>query len=220
MSHELLQSGPAGDDPASRIDRDQRLQMSRRAIWVAAAVVTFYIPFDLFASGYLIHAVVEGLSLAMLLSAARLLRNPKRLETAQLIATVAVAMSIAVVILTGTARDGVLVWLALFPPAPFYLGGLRSGVKLTAVFGAILLPALSIAILLDAPVGLSWIAVFNAGGALLCSAAIAYIYEHSRMEAQQRLSALASSDPMTGVANRRGFLLGYESLSPRLTWPH
>jgi diguanylate cyclase (GGDEF)-like protein len=179
-------------------------------LWLAAAVLGVFIPFDLFVSGYLIHGAVETLALLMVLVAARLLRDPRHLALGQIIGTVAVALAIIVVIVTGAARDGVLVWLALFPPVPFYLGGLTTGLLLSALFAAMVLPALAVAILIDAPGGFSWIAMLNAGGALLGSAGIAYLYELSRNEGQRQLAAAASTDPLTGVANRRGFENAFE----------
>ncbi|WP_462322425.1 GGDEF domain-containing protein, partial [Halochromatium sp.] len=207
---ERLESGSAADDTAGWVDQCCRLALSRRALRLAALFFAVFILIDLFLTGYLIHAAVEALALAMVLFAALLLRDPGHLGLAQLLGTVAVAMTILVVIISGVARDGVLVWLALFPPIPFFLGGLSRGLRLSAVFAAIVLPVLSVAIIIDGPMGLSWVALLNAGGALLGSAAIAYLYEQSRAEAQQRLSAAANTDPLTGVANRRGFLEGFE----------
>lgn len=207
---EHLESASATDDATAWFDQLPGLALSRRALWLAAAVFAVFIPVDLFITGYLLHAAVEALALAMVLFAALLLRNPHHLGTAQLIGTVAVAMTIVVVIVAGVARDGVLVWLALFPPIPFYLGGVARGLRLSALFAAIVLSALSVAILSDSPVGLSWVAVLNAAGALLGSTGIAYLYEQSRAEVQQRLIVAATSDPLTGVANRRGLFTGFE----------
>lgn len=205
-----LQSTSANDEDKDWLDQSRALSLSRRAFWLAAAVFAFFIPFDLFVTGYLLHAAVEALALVLVLLAGLLLRNPRYLGTAQLIATVAVAMAIVAVILSGAATDGVLVWLALFPPIPFYLGGLARGLKLSALFAAIVLSMLSVAILFDTQVGFSWIAVLNAAGALLGSTGVAYLYEQSRAEVEQQLIVAASSDPLTGVANRRGLFNGFE----------
>ena len=209
-SGDRLEQDSAIDDPEGWVDQDCRLELSRRALWLAATFLAFYIPVDLFVTGYLIHAAVEALALAMVVFALLLLRSPRQLGPAQFVGTVAVAMTILVVIIAGVARDGVLVWLALFPPIPFFIGGLARGLRLSAVFAVIVLAALSVAVFIEAPVGLSWIAVLNASGALLGSTGIAYFYEQSRGAAQQRLTAAANTDPLTGVANRRGFLHGFE----------
>lgn len=205
-----LKSDAATGDASSVVDEDRRLELSRRGLWLAALFLAFFIPLDLFVTGYLIDATVEAVALAMVLLAARLLRDRRHLGVAQLIGTLAVAITIVVVVVFGVAHDGVLVWLALFPPIPFYLGGLRRGLLLSALFAVIVLLALSLAIVIELPVGFSWIAVLNAAGALLGSTGIAYLYEQSRRAAQLRLTTAANTDPLTGVANRRGFFTGFE----------
>jgi diguanylate cyclase (GGDEF)-like protein len=206
-----VQTGSASDEAERSAEQDHRLHLSRRAVWLAASFFAFFVPIDLFVTGYLIHAAVEAVALVLVLLAALMLRDPRNLPTAQLVATVAVALAIVVVIITGVAPDGVMVWLALFPPVPFYLGGLIRGLQLSAVFAVIVLLVLTGSILIEAPVGFSWIAVLNAGGALVGSTAIAFLYERSRRSAQRRLAAAANTDLLTGVANRRGFAQGFET---------
>lgn len=193
-----------------QVERDVELQLSRRAVWLALLVIGAFVPIDLFVTGYLLHAGIELAALLLLVLAARLLRSPARLALAQLVGTLAVALTIVVVIFSGRMHDGVLVWLALFPPIPFYLGGVQRGLRLCALFGAIVLGALCVAVLVGGPNAPTWVAMLNAGGALLAATGLSFLYEQSRGDAQQRLAVAANTDPLTGVANRRGFVEGFE----------
>jgi diguanylate cyclase (GGDEF)-like protein len=203
-------SDPAMVAHQSWFDGERRLRLARRAVWLGAAIFAVFIPIDLFLTGYLIHAAVEALALAALLVVGWLLRRRDRLESAQWIGTLSVALVIVVVVATGIAADGVVVWLALFPPIPFFLFGIRRGLIVSALFTIVVLGLLTGGVVSGAGGGHSAVAVLSAAGALVASTSFAYLYEHTRGEAARMLVVAANTDLLTGVPNRRGFLAGFD----------
>lgn len=207
---QLTNGVDAPGDAGVLVQREIELQLTRRAVWLGLLVIGAFVPVDLFLTGYYLHAAIELAALLLLVLAAGLLRSTRQLALAQIVGTLAVALTIVVVIFSGSMRDGVLVWLALFPPIPFYLGGVQRGLRLCALFGAIVLGALGVAVVLGGPNAPTSVAMLNAAGALLAATGLSFLYEQSRGDAQQRLAVAANTDPLTGVANRRGLVEGFE----------
>jgi diguanylate cyclase (GGDEF)-like protein len=159
-------------------------------------------------TGHQAHPAIGLLALGALLLVAWLLRDRlcERSELARWIGTLSIALVIAIMATSGFAADGVLVWLALFPPVPFFLFGLRRGLLVSVIFTLLVVGMLAASILLGRGGGHSWFAVVSAAGALTLSTALAGFCEQARNDSARRLLIAANTDLLTGVPNRRGFL--------------
>lgn len=199
-------------------DHARGLQLARRAVGLAALAVAQLIPFELLVSGDPMHAALEAVVLVTLLLVFSLLRPAagSRLELTKWIGTLSVGGVILVMAIDGPAADGVLVWLALFPPVPFFVFGSRRGLTVAAVFTLVVVGLLAAPILAGAASGHSWLAVVNAGAVLTLSTALAHLFERARADSTGRLYVAANTDLLTGAPNRRGFLAGFNCLRPLL----
>lgn len=215
-------SGPAqraskgsGTDPSpssvrgSWLDGERRRRFTERALWLAVAVLAVFVCVDLFWTGYYLHAGVEAAALCVALAAAVMLRRRACLEWAQRWGTAAVAAVITVVALTGEPADGLVIWLALFPPLSLFLFGLRRGLVISLGYSAVAVGLMAAAVRSGDGPGLGWVAVASTAGALLASTLLASLYEQAREQAARALMETASTDQLTGLANRRGFIAGF-----------
>ena len=207
-----LSNGSASSDAAELAhrpwsDRAAPSPRVRPALWLTGSTVVLLVSVGLL-TGHRAHPAVGLLALGALLLGAWLLRDrlSDRTELARWIATLGAALVIAAMANHGLAADGVLVWLALFPPVPFFLFGLRRGLLVSAIFTLLLVGMLSASILLGRGGGHSWFAVVSAAAALTLSTALAGFCEHARNDSARRLLIAANTDLLTGVPNRRGFL--------------
>ncbi len=178
---------------------------------LAVVVVGGFALFDLVLTGYWLHAVVELGACVVFAGVAWQLRQrvAPAPERALFPGTLAVAVVILVVVVSGEPGDGILVWAALYPPIPFFLHGLRTGLILSGGFSVLLTAALGARFVIDPGGGLEWVAPFNVAGAAGASTALAYVYESAREQAAQALERAANFDVLTGIANRRGFQQGF-----------
>ncbi|MCF1182581.1 diguanylate cyclase [Marichromatium gracile] len=192
-------------DPEAR-----RVRLTLRASLLGVGLSAFFSWFDFWVTGYLLHALAEGLFCVLLSWLAWGLYRGRGQRILPLLGVVLAGVLLAVLSITGEAGDGVLIWAALLPPLAFFVLGLWLGLAVSLGFSAVLVSMLWLRIALDPGFGLNWLAMVNGGGALLASTVISMLYEHSRAHTARRLAHAANTDPLTGVANRRGFLAGFE----------
>lgn len=120
--------------------------------------------------------------------------------------TVAGVGSLALVFfaLVGGAHSGA-VWLVWFPHIAMFLLGARGGVLAFGIFYA-LTAALVLTHLPDWEAIATTEAMSNIFGALAAFGLIAYFQERAKERSHRKVTKLANSDPLTGVANRRSFV--------------
>lgn len=100
------------------------------------------------------------------------------------------------------------VWITLFPVVYFYLGGPRVGRRLSILSLSILVLAYFVMPGLQGKaVQLTPYAFGQSVGAYLFSTILACLYERIRTRQTQTLQALAERDTLTGLLNRRGFVV-------------
>lgn len=205
--------------PPPHLGRDQ----SRRYVltgWMFLAgflLLGFFIPFDLFYTAYVHHAVAEAVTLVLLVAAFVHYRRTARPTLTVWGASITVAVLIVFLILSGRPADTVAAWAAFYPAIPFFLLGARHGLMLVLAFTAALAAGLVWMVQGGGLSGISTVAIFNTVGATLGTGAILYYYEHGRASSARVLEQAANTDFLTGVANRRHFqvLFGIESARAR-----
>ncbi|WP_051340577.1 GGDEF domain-containing protein [Azospirillum halopraeferens] len=164
-----------------------------------------FVPFDLFITGYLVHAVCEAAAAAGLLGALAAMRRTGRIDRPMLAASLIVAITMLVIVFTGRAIDSVLVWVPLFPAIPGFLLGVRRGLYVTGAFYTVLFAGLIHSVMMGGPQGFNWVSVTSAAGASLVTTVLVFYYELSRSDVFRHLEQAANTDPLTGALNRRGF---------------
>jgi diguanylate cyclase (GGDEF)-like protein len=205
----------ANDRPATPVEpnttalQSHQTRLVGRALLLAMIVVGGFALFDLVLTGYWLHATIELSACVVFAAVAWQLRRGAEPERVLFPGTLAVAVVILVVVVSGKPADGILVWAALYPPIPFFLHGLRMGLTLSAGFGLLLTAAIGARVVVDPGGGLEWVAPFNVAGAVGASTALAYVYESAREQTAQALDRAANFDVLTGIANRRGFQQGF-----------
>ncbi len=113
------------------------------------------------------------------------------------------------------SQQGKLVWASLYPFVFFYLTGLHTGLRISAL-GALFMPvSYSIFPLFSEAQRISLYNLSQVLGAFLFSTFLAYKYEEIRTRQEIMLRHSAECDPLTGLLNRRGF-----SISSRSTIQH
>lgn len=114
------------------------------------------------------------------------------------------ALALIFFALVGGANSGA-VWLVWFPHIAMFLLGTRGGLTAFAVFYASTV-ALVLTHVHQWQAVASTEALSNIFGALAAFGMIAYYQERAKERSHRKVTKLANSDPLTGVANRRSFV--------------
>lgn len=210
MDPAVNQPPSSSTDPFSATPKPHEERLLGRALGLAVVVLGGFALFDLLLTGYRLHAAVEFSACAVVGAVAWQLRRGVATSKVLFPGTVAVAVVILVVVVSGEPSDGVLVWVALFPPIPFFLHGLRVGMMLSVGFTLVLSAAMGARVVLNGDDGFQWIASVNVTAAAGTAAVLSFIYESAREQTAQALRRAANHDALTGIANRRGFEQGFE----------
>lgn len=198
--------------PPSNLVRGEQKRHFVLATWMyllGSAILLFFIPFDLFYTGYLHHAIAQAIALvAITLTYAtyRLTGDPRAVSW---LGSLIVGGLIVFLLATGNPVDAIFAWAAFFPAIPFFMLGARNGLIASLLFTACLGGVLSFLIAGGAP-GLSPVAIYNTLGATLATTVILSYYEHGRSSAERAMEKAANTDFLTGLANRRHFQTVFE----------
>ncbi|SOD91780.1 GGDEF domain-containing protein [Caenispirillum bisanense] len=206
--------GPPAADLGVDDPRHRSHVLVNRMYFAGFVLLGFFTLFDLFVTGYLVDATVEAVTLVLISILWLRLQRTGDLDGTGWAASAIAGVAILAVVLMGSAPDGVVAWVPLYPVVPFFLLGCRRGALCAGIYFVVVVGAFAFDLMPQAQ-GFAMPTVFNVGGALAGATAILYWYEHSRETAAAALRQAADTDFLTGVANRRSVQRTFDAEAAR-----
>jgi diguanylate cyclase (GGDEF)-like protein len=187
---------------SSEEELPQKLRFARYALLLGGLAALVGVVID-YIGGYIFVCVVEAITTILAVGIFFLTANRRYLKFGLRFVVLAGLLMFIVSAITQMDSTGMLIWVACYPVAFFYLTDLREGLFLGVICILSLLFAYYIhPFLFEAP-RVSFTEMIQAIMAYLTSASFAVFYEKVRIEQHDLLLQTAQTDPLTGIRNRR-----------------
>ncbi|TDT43340.1 diguanylate cyclase (GGDEF)-like protein [Halospina denitrificans] len=186
--------------------RRSSIEAQRRALlhWLLLLTAAFTLGFSLvnLSRGILFVAAIELFVTVFAFALLFVIPRSRNIQVWSFLYLLVLFSMLVVALLTPNLSDKVFVWFYLIPVLALFIHGRTLGLALSLVY-------LAVAWLLyyyryyDAPELLDVVGLTNVVACSLVLTGGVYAYEYSREQAEDRLHRMASTDSLTGLANRK-----------------